>query len=255
MNKLFKKCIQPIIRMCGVDLVRYKKKSNFPPDFNELDIRIFRAVEDFTMTTAIRVHAIIQAVKYILKNKIDGDLVECGVWKGGSIMAMALALKELGDTRREIYLYDTFSGMSTPTNVDISYNGTPAQKIFYNHTISKDLVGLWGSSLEEVKSNIYSIGYPIDKFHFIQGKVEDTLPENIPEKIALLRLDTDWYESTKHELIHLFPLLSNKGVIIIDDYGQWQGARKAVDEYILENKLCILLNRIDYSCRIGLKIL
>ena len=229
--------------MCGVDLVRYKKKSNFPPDFNELDIRIFRAVEDFTMTTAIRVHAIIQAVKYILKNKIDGDLVECGVWKGGSIMAMALALKELGDTRREIYLYDTFSGMSTPTNVDISYNGASAQ------------IGLLYSSLEEVKSNVYSIGYPNDKFHFIQGKVEDTIPENIPEKIALLRLDTDWYESTKHELLHLFPLLSNKGVIIIDDYGQWQGARKAVDEYILENKLCILLNRIDYSCRIGLKIL
>ena len=195
------------------------------------------------MTTAIRVHAIIQAVKYILKNKIDGDLVECGVWKGGSIMAMALALKELGDTRREIYLYDTFSGMSTPTNVDISYNGASAQ------------IGLLYSSLEEVKSNVYSIGYPNDKFHFIQGKVEDTIPENIPEKIALLRLDTDWYESTKHELLHLFPLLSNKGVIIIDDYGQWQGARKAVDEYILENKLCILLNRIDYSCRIGLKIL
>jgi hypothetical protein len=176
------------------------------------------------------------------------------VWKGGSIMAMALALKELGDMRREIYLYDTFSGMSAPTNVDISYNGKPAQKIQYNHKISKDHIDWCYSSLEEVKSNVYSIGYPKDKFHFIQGKVEDTLPENAPEKIALLRLDTVWYESTKHELIHLFPLLSHKGVIMIDDYGHWQGVKKAVDEYILENKLCILLNRIDSSVRIGLKI-
>lgn len=233
--------------MGGVDLVRYKINPNIPTEFDELATPIFRSVEDFTITGHIRVHALVQAVKYILKNKIDGDFVECGIYKGGSIMAMALALKELGDMSREIYLYDTFSGMSTPTNVDITHNGIPAQKIF-----SKILCY---SPLEEVKSNVYSTGYPNNKFHFIQGKVEDTIPENVPEKIALLRLDTDWYESTKHELNYLFPLLSHKGVIIIDDYGFWQGARKAVDEYILENKICILLNRIDYSSRIGLKIL
>lgn len=233
--------------MCGVDLVRYKENLNFPLDFDQLDIRIFRAVEEFTMTNPIRVHAIIQAVKYILKNRINGALVECGVYKGGSIMTMALVLKELGDMSREIYLYDTFSGMSTPTNADITHDGVPAQKIFSEI--------LCDCPLEEVKSNVYSTGYPNNKFHFIQGKVEDTIPENIPKKIALLRLDTDWYESTKHELNYLFPLLSHKGVIIIDDYGWWQGARKAVDEYILENKLCIFLNRIDFSSRTGLKIL
>lgn len=241
--------------MCGVDLVRYKENSNFPLDFDELDIRIFRAVEEFTMTNPIRVHAIIQAVKYILKNRINGALVECGIYKGGSIMAMALALKELGDMSREIYLYDTFSGMSTPTNADITHDGVPAQKRFSKLEISEEINSWCYSPLEEVKSNVYSTGYPDNKFHFIQGKVEDTIPENIPEKIALLRLDTDWYESTKHELNYLFPLLSHKGVIIIDDYGYWQGARKAVDEYILENKLCILLNRIDFSSRTGLKIL
>jgi len=239
--------------MFGVNLVRYKKNLNFPPDFDELDIRIYKTVKDFTMTTAESVHAIIQTVKYILKNKIDGDFVECGVWRGGSIMAMALALKKLGETRREIYLYDTFSGMSAPTNIDVSYDGESAQKIHHYNKMSNNLAGLLCSSLEEVKSNVYSTGYLNDRFHFIKGKVEDTLPGNTPEKIALLRLDTDWYESTKHELIHLFPLLSHKGVIIIDDYGYWQGARKAVDEYILENELSILLNRIDNSCRIGLK--
>ena len=248
MKKLFEKYIRPIIRMAGVDLVRYRYKinPNIPIEFDRLATHIFRSVEDFTVTGHTRVYALVQAVKYITKNKIDGDFVECGIYKGGSIMAMALALKELGDMSREIYLYDTFSGMSTPTNADITYNGIPAQEIFSEI--------LCDCPLEEVKSNVYSTGYPNNKFHFIQGKVEDTIPENIPEKIALLRLDTDWYESTKHELNYLFPLLSHRGVIIIDDYGHWQGARKAVDEYILENKLCILLNRIDYASLIGLKI-
>lgn len=252
--KLFQKYIRPIIRKCGVDLVRYKKDLNFPLDFDELDIRIYKAVEDYTMTNVERVHAIIQTVQYIVKNKIDGDLVECGVWKGGSIMAMVLTLKELRDMSREIYLYDTFSGMSEPTSVDIWYNGKSFQKEYYHRKISKDFIDWCYASLEEVKSNISRTGYPKDKFHFIKGKVEDTLPGNVPQKIALLRLDTDWYESTKHELIHLFPLLSHKGVLIIDDYGRFQGAKKAVNEYILENKLCILLNRIDDTCRIGVKV-
>jgi O-methyltransferase len=84
--------------------------------------------------------------------------------------------------------------------------------------------------------------------------VEDTIPNNIPEKIAILRLDTDWYESTRHELVHLFPRLSPYGVLIIDDYGCWQGAKKAVDEYISENNLRIFLSRIDSTGRIAIKL-
>jgi O-methyltransferase len=86
------------------------------------------------------------------------------------------------------------------------------------------------------------------------GKVEDTFPKDTPDKIAILRLDTDWYESTRHELIHLYPKLSIGGVLIIDDYGHWEGARKAVDEYINDNTLRILLNRIDYTGRIAVKM-
>jgi hypothetical protein len=95
--------------------------------------------------------------------------------------------------------------------------------------------------------------YPQDKLNYVVGKVEDTIPETLPRKIALLRLDTDWYESTLHELNHLYPLLTEGGVLIIDDYGHWQGAKKAVDEYIEKNKLKILLNRIDYTGRIAIK--
>ena len=227
---------------------------NYPPDFSEQNVRICDSVKHYTMTSKERVNALIEAVKYIVANGIDGSFVECGVWKGGSAMAMAMILKELGNDSRDIYLYDTFSGMSIPTDVDISFHGKKAHEEFNDTRISDDASHWCLSTLEEVRENVFDTGYPRERFHFIQGKVENTIPEHLPGDIALLRLDTDWYESTKHELTHLFPLVKSSGVLIIDDYGYWEGARKAVDEYILENKLCILLNRIDYTCRIAIKV-
>lgn len=96
--------------------------------------------------------------------------------------------------------------------------------------------------------------YPSEHIHFIKGKAEDTIPRHAPRQIALLRLDTDWYESTKHELEHLFHRLSPGGVIIIDDYGFWKGARKAVNEYFLDNNIAILLTRMDETGRMAIKI-
>ena len=155
---------------------------------------------------------------------------------------------------RDIYVYDTFEGMSAPGDVDVSFHGEHAHDTFVSRKLSDNTSDWCFSSLEEVKQNVFSTGYTKDKIHFIKGKVEDTLPEHIPGKIALLRLDTDWYESTKHELIHLFPRLETHGVLIVDDYGHWEGAKRAVDEYICNNKIRILLNRIDYTGRIAIKI-
>jgi hypothetical protein len=104
-----------------------------------------------------------------------------------------------------------------------------------------------------VKNVLYGTGYPVHKIHFVQGRVEETIPACAPDPISLLRLDTDWYASTKHELVHLFPRLSHGGVIIIDDYGHWKGSREACDEYFRSNGIPILLNRIDYTGRIALK--
>ena len=103
------------------------------------------------------------------------------------------------------------------------------------------------------KKILYGTGYPSERIHFVPGKVEDTIPASAPESIALLRLDTDWYESTKHELVHLFPRLATSGVLIIDDYGHWRGSRLACDEYFEQNRVPILLNRIDFTGRIALK--
>jgi hypothetical protein len=245
------------MRRLGIDIVRYRENhavlATYPPDFSDTNIEICEAVKPYTMTSPERVNALIDAVRYVVANKIDGAMVECGVWKGGSTMAVMLTLKKLRDETRDLYLYDTFSGMSTPTDADVSFCGEKAHETFSNLQISEDASDWCLSTLEAVKQNIFSIGYKKDKIYFIKGKVEDTIPENMPHKIALLRLDTDWYESTKHELTHLFPLLQPNGVLIIDDYGHWKGARKAVDEYISDKNIRILLNRIDYTGRIAIK--
>lgn len=248
MNKYIKNAALSLFRKCGLDIVEYNLSG-----YDKDSLRIYDSVKNYTMTGLERINAVVSAVKYIEANKIEGALVECGVWKGGSTMAMALALKELDSITRDLYLYDTFSGMNAPTDDDIMYDGTSAHKKFSETSISNEASSWCAVPLETVKENVFSTGYPKDKFHFIKGVVEKTIPATLPEKIAILRLDTDWYESTRHELIHLFPMLSPKGVIIIDDYGHWKGAKKATDEYIKENNLCLLLNRIDYTGVIGVK--
>jgi len=220
--------------------------NGFPPDFESSDIEIIRAVEPYTMTSTERIHALVHAVRHIVRNRIAGDMVECGVWKGGSVMAIALTLLQLGERDRSLYLFDTFSGMTPPSDVDVDYQGQQAHVIL-------DAVRCEASQ-QEVEKAVFSTGFEREKIHFVPGRVEETIPDHAPASIALLRLDTDWYESTQHELRHLFPRLARGGVIIIDDYGHWRGARQAVDEYIAQNQIPLLLHRIDYTGRIGVKL-
>jgi O-methyltransferase len=256
MNNYLAKVIRNSVNKIGIDIVKYYPSSfnsSFPKDFEDDCITTIEKVKPFTMTSKERLYALCEAVKYVVRNNIPGDIVECGVWKGGSMMAIANTLITLKDESKNLYLFDTFDGMSEPTDKDIAINGSSAEYLMTVEKKEEDL-SLWCySPIEDVKSNVHSIGYPSNKIHFIQGKVENTIPEQSPSNISLLRLDTDWYESTHHEMVHLFPRLSFGGVLIIDDYGWWEGARKAVDEYIYENNIQILLNRIDYTGRIGIK--
>lgn len=253
-KKILAAAFKPLILKAGLEIIPHQKlKSGYPPDFSDLSIAIYKSVKPYTMTGKYRVNALVNAVQYIVENKIEGSMVECGVWKGGTSMAIALTLKKLGDEKRELYLYDTYSGMCNPSDKDVSIYGLNAKKKFTKTKRSGESSSWCLSNLEEVRENMNSTGYQKHKMHFIEGKVQETIPKYIPKKIALLRLDTDWYESTKHELTHLYPLLQPNGVLIIDDYGHWEGARKAVDEYIAVNNIKILLNRIDYSGRIAVK--
>jgi hypothetical protein len=143
-------------------------------------------------------------------------------------------------------------GMSEPSDIDRDLNNQFAIDLLDNS--EKNSSDVWAySTLEETSNNILSVGYPIEKVHFIQGMVEETLPNNKIEKISLLRLDTDWYESTKMELEFLFPKLVSGGILIIDDYGHWKGCQKAVDEYFEKIQYSTFLSRIDYTGRILVK--
>ncbi len=189
----------------------------------------------------------------MIENGIEGDFVECGVWKGGSMLAVAETLQKLNDQSRSLHLFDTFAGMTEPSDVDVAYTGKPSLGRFRRLNGRSNGSDWCNAPLEEVRDVLHQSGYPEEKIKFVKGKVEDTIPDDAPERIGLLRLDTDWYESTRHELVHLFPRLSPGGVLIIDDYGHWMGARKAVDEYLDQNGITLFLNRIDYTCRLGIK--
>lgn len=216
-------------------------------------------VQPFTMTSKERIYSLYKAVQYVVKAGIPGDFVECGVWRGGSSMTIALTLLGMGITNRKLYLFDTFEGMTMPSEEDycISGGGSSAQdtKVEWCEKKEKDHNEWCFSSMETVRANMLSTGYPAENIILVKGKVEDTIPRESPKRIALLRLDTDWYESTKHELVHLFPILEEHGVLIIDDYGYWAGSKKATDEYLSENRIPLLLNRIDNTGRIAVKIL
>lgn len=230
-----------------------KKPKSFPTDFEALHKEIIDKAEPFTMTSPERMFSLMEAVKHITRYRIPGAIVECGVWKGGSMLTVAETLVKLNDLSRDLFLYDTFEGMSAPTEVDENFAGRKADQLLRSNT-QKEQNLVWAySTLDTVKATMALSSYPSDKINYQKGKVEDTIPHTMPAQIALLRLDTDWYESTKHELEHLFPLLQPGGILIIDDYGFWKGARKAVDEYFAQNNISIFLSRIDDTGRIAVK--
>lgn len=246
---MLKRLIHRAIRKCGYDLVPFQSGRTipFPSDFTLEDRNLYQYVYPFTQTSPERVQTLSYAVKYIVKNQIEGAIVECGVWKGGSMMVVARTLMSLGEPTRELFLFDTFEGMSAPTPEDVDFEGKPAQHYFKSNPNFNRI------PLDEVKTNLQSTHYPQDKIHYVKGKVEDSLPRQAPQKIALLRLDTDWYQSTRHELIHLFPRVEPYGIVLIDDYGHFKGAQQAVDEYLATLSMPIFLARIDYTGRIFVK--
>jgi len=204
------------------------------------------------MTSIERAYALYTSVRYIIQNQIPGAIVECGVWKGGSVMIVAYTLITLRQNNRELYLYDTFAGMSQPENVDRDFENRQASTLLKSE--DKSVSQIWGYATEaEVQNNLRKTHYDFQNIHFIKGMVEKTIPKYLPKIIALLRLDTDWYSSTYHELKYLYPILARGGVLILDDYGHWQGSRKAVNQYFRKGALHEYLHRIDYTGRLLIK--
>jgi hypothetical protein len=228
------------------------KKKALPSDYDDEAKEIVRAVRPWTMTGADKVYALIQAVRYVTRHGIPGDVVECGVWRGGSMQAAARTLLSVGDTSRDLYLFDTFEGMPPPGERDIRRSDErSAEELMAEEARERSLV--WAvATLEDVQDGFAQIPYPSERIHFVKGRVEDTIPSQAPERISILRLDTDWYDSTRHELEHLYPRLSPGGVLLLDDYGYWEGAREAVDEFLEETGERLLLVRMA-SGRVAVK--
>jgi hypothetical protein len=202
------------------------------------------------MVTPERLLAVADAVRHVVRAGVPGDLVECGVWRGGCAMTMAFILRELGVTDRAIWLYDTFTGMTDAGPEDVSLRGEAAGDVLARLAADDPRRAC---SLVDVRRHMAATKWPAERTRFVEGPVEQTLPAQAPDTIAVLRLDTDWYASTRHELEHLYPRLARGGVLIVDDYGHWQGSRRAVDEYFAAHGIDMLLARTDYTGRMGIK--
>ena len=235
----------------GFSIVRTVPYSRqpLPRDADPETVETIRAVQPYTLTSPERIMGLCLAVKYLVRSRIDGAIVECGVWRGGSIMAIARTLLSLGVTDRDIYMYDTFTEMPEPTEEDeIDLGGRAWSDL---RAEAKDDPVHSYLPFDEVRRLIEATGYPAERLHFVQGLVEETIPHSAPDEIALCRLDTDFYSSTLHELRHLYPRIVPGGVLLIDDYSRFTGAKKAVDEYLAQTGSPILLQRLDWAGRMG----
>ena len=226
---------------------RRRRKEHIPSYIDDATRQILQKSQPRTLTGLTKLMPLVDSVRYMAEHQIPGAMVECGVWRGGSMQAVAWTLLDAGVSDRDLHLYDTFEGMSQPTEEDVQTR---------TRASAADLLSMGKAmcqaGLDDVRAGMAETRYPMDRIYFHPGKVEDTIPEGAPEQIALLRLDTDWYESTKHELEHLYPRLSPGGVLIIDDFGSWDGARKATLEWLQVTGEPLLLVPIG-AARIAVK--
>ena len=250
MSNMFKSLIINTLNKFGYSVINNNQKI---AELSKKDYELINLIKNYSMTPKIRIYNLMQALKHLKIKKIEGDYVECGVWKGGNILLFKKFLESEDSRQRNIYAFDTFEGMTDPDKNDFEINTNNTAINLLQKDKNKE-TNVWGiCNLDQVKKNISKHTKDLNNIYFIKGDVEKTLNEikNIPEKISLLRLDTDWYKSTKKELEVLYEKVSSGGVIIIDDYGHWGGSKKAVDEFF-SNKY-VWMHYVDYACRLIIK--
>ena len=203
---------------------------------NILKIKLILAVQPYTMITYPRLSKLYEKATYLERKKINGSFVECGVCKGGSAGIITSVAKH--NKNRHIWLFDSWQGLPEPSQDDISYRREKGQK------------GLCLGYEENVKELLFKkLKLSDNNIHLVKGWFNDTIPPHKKDigKIALLHLDCDWYESVKFCLEELYDNVVKDGFIFIDDYGHWEGCKRAVDEFIQERNLGIELIKIDYT--------
>ena len=207
-----------------------------------------------TMVSFERLATLWLQVQHLDKHEIPGDLVECGVWRGGSAGMMALAhLQSRSNASRHLHLFDSWQGMPEP---DRDFDGALA--VEYSGGVggrTLEPIGRCVAALDEVRQLLErEIAYPPELIHYHVGWFQETLERTQVDKILLLRLDGDWYESTKICLEYLYPRVVKGEIVILDDYGYWAGCRKATDEFIERLSEPVMLHHIDADGRYFMKI-
>jgi hypothetical protein len=243
--KLFRALLDPLLAKAGYRLARMQPKG-FPVELDAADREIVAHVagRELSMGTAERLFATAMACRYVCEHAIDGDFIECGVWRGGHALIAADVFRRLAP-QRKVWLFDTFAGMTEPTANDVTSGGEAAADLYHE--------GWCYASLEEVQAHFRARGL-LPQAIFVKGDVAQTLRDaaRLPTRIGVLRLDTDWYESTRLELEVLYPLLGRGGVLMVDDYGYWGGSRQAVDEYFGAHPRPFF-HYVDHTARTAIK--
>jgi O-methyltransferase len=253
-----KKALRSTLNLIGLELKREASATiAFPVELTtqEKDFFVYVRDNNLSMASDERLFTTMLACKHVVERDIEGDFLECGVWRGGNAV-LAAAIFRLYGSKKKVYLFDTFEGMTEPTELDrYAATGRGALQEFRDH--QQESHNDWCyASIDDVRNSFLKVDLLSDNVIFVKGDVLTTLAEaaNIPAHISVLRLDTDWYESTKKELEVLYPLLSVGGALIIDDYGHWAGSKKATDEYFTNCGGRPLLQYTDYTGRAGIKI-
>jgi O-methyltransferase len=223
-------------------------------DFSDAEQAIYGASRLNLCGSPEAIVTLVRAVDHVIERGIPGALVECGVYMGGNIEVMIRGLQRHGVSDRDVYLYDTFAGMPKPTDKDdCALGGVDLWETFRTEADGDRGSNWMKAGVELVRQRLSTLSYPEERLRFVKGMVEDTIPAVVPDRIAILRLDTDFYSSTKHELQHLYPRLSPGGILIIDDYGAFPGSRMATDEYAAEHGINWFLHRVDAHVRLVMK--
>ncbi len=257
---MLKQTIKRAFRAIGLDVRRTGgfPQLALPVEFTKADEEILEFVlrNQLSMVSRERLIATINACKHAVEAGIDGDFVECGVWRGGNSIAAKLTFENYGSDKK-VWLFDTFAGMTAPSEDDRAAFTDVVAREKFEQSQSDDHNEWCYASIEDVRRNFERAGVAMDGVRFIKGDVEATLVDqaNLPAAISVLRLDTDWYASTRRELEVLYPRLTKGGSLLIDDFGFWEGARKAVEEYFADLRPVDkpLLHFTDYTGRMGVK--
>jgi O-methyltransferase len=259
---MIKQAIRRAVALTGFEIRRIPARDFTkvePVEFAEADRKVLRFVLEnrMTMVSPQRLVATIKACKHVAQAGIAGDFVECGVWRGGNSIAAKLTFENYGSNKK-VWLFDTFAGMTPPTEFDATQFSSRSTKEQFAEAQREDHNEWCFASLNDVRSNFEKADADLSGVRFVAGDVTKTLSDkdNLPEAISVLRLDTDFYDSTKAEMEVLYPRLSRGGSLLIDDFGHWDGARKAVEEYLqaLPPPERPLLHFTDYTGRMGVKV-